>query len=108
MQLFRGFLGRFQANLWLAAGAQPARCALANGHTLPRLAGHQRLLVRVDGNKIDAGDILRNHAVDGIVPTAPHANHANQCISFCFWHSLYFCSFLVHCLYPSLPVISIR
>jgi hypothetical protein len=79
-------------NLRIAARTQPARGALANAKLVRGQAAGQRLVVGIDGNKINAGNALFNHAVNGIAAAAAHTHDPNQGRAFHFRHPLYWLS----------------
>ncbi len=95
-QLLQRLFGRPRARLWVAAGAEAARRPLADGDAHRGHAAQQRLLVGVDGHKLDPDDVLIDHAVHGIAATAAHANHANQRRAFGGRHPLCIPASVIH------------
>ena len=73
VQLVGAFLGSLLADFGIAARAKAARQLIANPDAGLGLGKHQGLAVGVDGDEIDAAHAFRDHAIDGIAPTATDA-----------------------------------
>ncbi len=67
-------LDRLAADLGAGPGAQTAGQLLADLHLDRRATGSQHLAIRVDRDELDAGKILLDHPVDGVVAAAAHAD----------------------------------
>ena len=73
-QFVAALLAGTQADLGVAARTQPLGDLLADAQPLWRRRQHQRLGIGVDGDELDALDALFDHAVDGVLPAAAHAD----------------------------------
>ena len=64
------FLGRFAANLRIRTRAEPLGQLFADLDLLSGARKVERLLIRIDGNKLHTAQAVLNHAVDRVVPRA--------------------------------------